>query len=207
MNEVIAPDQRDSGHPTYLLLNRIISRAEDVALIGAGLATTLMMLLITIDVFLRYLFANPLTGASEMVSPYLMAAAVWLAIPYTQRKGRHVRVTLIKLSGWVGLVVDLIVAAAAILLFAAISLESLRVAQSDWGVWDDRTLVRLPAGLGVWCVIVGSVLLVLRLVVDGIGRSIGVEQEPEVEHFHLEADEDFHLEAQTNSTGQKEGSL
>lgn len=58
----------------------MVRRLSDVGVWLAGLSTLLMMVHITADVALKYLFNWPVPGTLEIVSTYYMVAAVFLPI-------------------------------------------------------------------------------------------------------------------------------
>ncbi|TDK45672.1 TRAP transporter small permease subunit [Antarcticimicrobium luteum] len=60
----------------------------------AALALALMMVHITIDVIMRYLFSAPLTGTIEIVSAYYMVAVIAFPLAYVHFKDHHIRVEL-----------------------------------------------------------------------------------------------------------------
>ncbi|PHK94373.1 C4-dicarboxylate ABC transporter permease [Pseudoroseomonas rhizosphaerae] len=60
----------------------------------AGAALLLMMVNVTLDVTLKYLFRWPVPGTLEMVSYYFMAATVFFPFAHVQRKRHHIAVTL-----------------------------------------------------------------------------------------------------------------
>lgn len=62
-----------------MVLNTV-RRASDVGVWLAGLTTMLMMVHITADVALKYIFNWPIPGTLEIVSAYYMVAAVFLPI-------------------------------------------------------------------------------------------------------------------------------
>lgn len=60
----------------------------------AALALALMMIHVTIDVVMRYLFNAPLTGTIEVVSAYYMVAVIALPLAYVHYRDQHIRVEL-----------------------------------------------------------------------------------------------------------------
>lgn len=60
----------------------------------AGVAIVLMMVNITLDVLLKYLFQQPIQGTLEVVSTYYMVAVVFLPIGYIQYRRAHITVDL-----------------------------------------------------------------------------------------------------------------
>jgi TRAP-type C4-dicarboxylate transport system permease small subunit len=68
-----------------------------------------MMMLVVVDVFMRYVMRQPLMVADEF-SAYMLVALSFLGFAYTWRQGGHVRVEVVvnylppRLYGWVRLV-------------------------------------------------------------------------------------------------------
>lgn len=80
--------------PTPLV--RLLDRLENVAILAAGLCLLVMMLVVTLDVVMRYGFNAPLGWAYDLVAQYLMVAAFFLALSETFRRGGHVAVDLFR---------------------------------------------------------------------------------------------------------------
>ena len=75
-------------------INKYINHiAFTVSIIGF-LAVVGMMLLITVDVFLRKFFNNPILGSYEIVQ-YMLMAMVFSSFAYTQAKKGHIRMTML----------------------------------------------------------------------------------------------------------------
>ena len=80
--------------PTRLV--RLVDRLENVAILGAGLCLLVMMLVVTLDVLMRYGFNAPLGWVYDLVGKYLIVAAFFLAVSETFRRGGHVAVDLFR---------------------------------------------------------------------------------------------------------------
>ncbi len=66
-----------------------------VAAVAATLSIAIM-LIVTCDVALRYLFNSPLTWAYDLISLYLMAAVFFLVLGDAHRAGAHVGVDILQ---------------------------------------------------------------------------------------------------------------
>jgi len=72
----------------------------------SGWLVPLMMLLVAVEVFMRYVLHNPAMIADEF-SAYMLVALSYLGLAYTWRRGGHVRITLLvsrlpaKVAGWI----------------------------------------------------------------------------------------------------------
>lgn len=91
-------------------LSKILDIIADICgHIGGGLVP-IMVLMVAVEVFMRYVLKNPPMVADEF-SAYMLVALSYLGLAYTWRRGGHVRITLlvsrlpIKLAGWLRLVV------------------------------------------------------------------------------------------------------
>jgi TRAP-type C4-dicarboxylate transport system permease small subunit len=75
----------------------------------SGWLVPLMMMLVVVDVFMRYVMHRPLMIADEF-SAYMLVALSFLGFAYTWRQGGHVRVEVVvnylppKLYAWVRLI-------------------------------------------------------------------------------------------------------
>lgn len=75
----------------------------------SGWLVPLMMLLVVVDVFMRYIMQRPLMVADELTA-YMLVALSFLGFAYTWRQGGHVRVEAVvnylprRLYAWVRLI-------------------------------------------------------------------------------------------------------
>ena len=76
-------------------VKRILDVAVDLAGVAAGLAVSLMMLHVTIDIVLRFLFDAPLTGTITFVSHYYMVFLVCLPLAFVERADGHIAVDVV----------------------------------------------------------------------------------------------------------------
>jgi TRAP-type C4-dicarboxylate transport system permease small subunit len=75
-------------------LERLTGRLSDVLCFIAGIALLWMMVQITIDTIMRYIFNNPLHGTVEILSAYHMMIVVFLPLGYVTQRDAHITVTL-----------------------------------------------------------------------------------------------------------------
>jgi TRAP-type C4-dicarboxylate transport system permease small subunit len=75
-----------------------IRKALDAVTTGmqviAGACLVLMMVVVVLDVTLKYAINQPVPGTLEMVSFYFMAACTFLSFAYAQRMEQHIVMTL-----------------------------------------------------------------------------------------------------------------
>ena len=133
----------------------------------AGIAIFVIMIIVTLDVVLRYVFNAPLAWSFDLISIYLMSGAFFLSLSDTLRCEHHVAVDIIftglplkarrvlKMIGW----------ALSSVLFTCITVLA---AQEAFGRWDKSDVVAgaiewptwIPAALAV----LGFGVMTLRLV-------------------------------------------
>ncbi|MBI9087410.1 MAG: TRAP transporter small permease [Desulfobacterales bacterium] len=77
-------------------IGKLIDILEWTCMAGSVAGLLLIMVLTTVDVFMRKFTAYSVPSLFEMVSDYLMVALVFLAISRVYRLGGHVRVTLLE---------------------------------------------------------------------------------------------------------------
>lgn len=92
-------------------MKRIADFVERIAYLGgyySGWLVPLMMVLVVVEVFMRYVLHQPLMLADE-ISAYMLVAVSYLGTAYTWRQGGHVRVTVLvsrlssRVSSWMRL--------------------------------------------------------------------------------------------------------
>lgn len=151
-----------------------------LAILG-GVAMTLMMGHIVIDVFLKHVFNDPIDGTTEIVAAYYMVATVFLPLAYVTFAKGHLAVELFtgRMSG-TGLRYLMVFGGAATLayllfvIYCTIDEAILRTIDGEaWetsvdlvAVWPSRWL--LPLGLGAMALIV--VVQIVRLLTDDARR-------------------------------------
>jgi len=78
-------------------MNRIFAFLEKIAYLGgvlSGWLVPLMMMLVVVDVFMRYVMRRPLMVSDEF-SAYMLVALSFLGLAYTWRQGGHVRIEIL----------------------------------------------------------------------------------------------------------------
>lgn len=84
-------------------IGRLLSRITDFTTVLGALGIALMMIHVTLDVALRYLFDAPLPGTIAIVSYYYMVLAAFIPLAFAEQKGAHISVEVIteRLPGWI----------------------------------------------------------------------------------------------------------
>ena len=72
----------------------LVRRGSDGLTILGGLCLVLMMLQITVDVGLKYIFNSPIEGNLEVVSFYYMVGVVFLPLAMVELRHEHINVDL-----------------------------------------------------------------------------------------------------------------
>ncbi len=90
-------------------LSSVIDRIADFVGYLSGWLVPIMMMLVVVDVFMRYVMHRPLMVADELTA-YMLVALSFLGFAYTWRQGGHVRVEVVvnylppRLYDWVRLI-------------------------------------------------------------------------------------------------------
>jgi TRAP-type C4-dicarboxylate transport system permease small subunit len=152
-------------------MKRIGIIVEKIAYLGgwfAGWLVPLMMMLVVVDVFMRYVMNRPLMVSDEF-SAYMLVALSFLGLAYTWREKGHVRIEILvnrfppRIYGWVrllGLILTLIfmiemdLAAYKMIAYAL----QINLRSSTW--------LMFPLFWPQLTVFIGFVMLTLLLIVD-----------------------------------------
>ena len=161
----------------------LVEKIADRAGYYSGWLVPLMMMLVVVEVFMRYVLHQPLMVADEF-SAYMLVALSYLGMAYTWRQGGHVRVTVLvsrlpsRASSWIrlmGLILIFIfmteldrVGYKMIMYALKINLRS-----STW--------LMVPLFWPQLAVFIGFVLLTLLLVVDIVRTFIKIRAGEKVE--------------------------
>lgn len=141
---------------------RLINRLSNYSAIIAGTAMFLMMLQVSLDVGLKYLFNFPIPATLETVSSYYMVALIFLPLGIVTRDHEHISVELFTKGlseRWLSLVNGL----AGVLAMAYIGVMTYRCAEEavqktligeswetalwDMEVWPSRWFIPIGVGL------------------------------------------------------------
>ena len=76
-------------------LDGVLVRLENAAAIGAGIAMLVIVVLVSADVVMRYVFSSPLTFQFHLVKFYLLVALVMLGLPWGYRNGGAIQIRLL----------------------------------------------------------------------------------------------------------------
>jgi len=149
-------------------LEQIQIGVEKVSSGVSGAVITFIMLLTTVDVFLRYVFNSPLPGAYTLCE-MMMLGAVYPAVAYVQQQKGHVRVDVLidRLKGSPRISFELGTLLLALVAFGAMCWQSGLLA---WGAWVsgdyDMGEVHYPFWPAKMVMTIGLGLLCLRFITD-----------------------------------------
>ncbi len=152
---------------------KVLAKAFDGVVLAAawagGIATVLMMLHVSAEVAMRYIFNSPLTGTVEIVSAYHMTALAFLPLALIAKERGHIIVELF--TGWMSLrgrtLLDAIVGVVTLIYTTVFAWKAFEVAL-------DKTAIReaKESGTGFveiwparWFVVVGFGLMVIAVAI------------------------------------------
>lgn len=147
---------------------RLLSLVADSVAILSGLAVIVMVLHITTDVFLRYVFGMPLSGTILFVSLLYMPVIVFFPLALAEKQGSHINVEILYdfLPKPVQRVLDGLSHALSVIVFSALAIRtwweafgkySIGAAEMESGMriitWPSYFV--LPIGFAIFVAILG----------------------------------------------------
>ncbi len=152
--------------PTHSLgrVVSLISRA--INSVAAGILVA-MMLLTTMDVLLRYVFNQPISGSMELTE-YMMVIVVAFGLAHCAVQKGHVRVELLvsRLPSRAQSVINSIIYLLSLGLFVIITWRSILYTGAIFGLERTSAILLIPVFPFVGMVALGSAMLTLVLLVD-----------------------------------------
>ncbi len=162
---------------TLSRLNRLVTRLEDLCLVLAGYTLLVIMVIVTVDVFMRYAVNRPLAFSYDLIGIYLITLAFFFSLSGTFRRNHHIGVDIVydqfsrRWQRVCRLLVALIVSPFAfwILWLAAVQAESSYVRNDVisgailWPTW-------IPSAI----VAAGFLLLLVRLLLDALALAVAL---------------------------------
>lgn len=115
----------------------------------AALLTLVMMLHVSLDVVLKYLFRVPVPATVEVVSYYYMVAAVFLPIAWSEKIGAGITVDLfmMRAPGWLQFAAAILALVLGIAIYAGLAVNTF---QQALRALAHREVVMGPISLPVW---------------------------------------------------------
>lgn len=102
-------------HSPMDYLERVINRINTIVTFLGGLAISLMMIHITLDILARFLFNTPLPGTITIVAHYYMLIAIFLPLAYAEQTNSSIAVEIVttkfsqriqqRFNGWTHLLI------------------------------------------------------------------------------------------------------
>ena len=126
-------------------VENIVSQLGKWFSVSGSIGLIAMMLLITIDVFGRFLFSKPVVGSYEIVE-FLMIVVIFLGIPYGQVRKQHVNVELFAqiLKGRARAVLDSITYFLSFAIFLMITYASVKQTLNIWEAKQSSLVLLIP---------------------------------------------------------------
>lgn len=148
----------------------------------AGISLCIMAILVTVDVFMRYLFADPLAFQLHLISYYLLVAMFMLALPWGYRNGGAIQIRQLLDALPTGLARWMV----RIGLIASFAYMTALAIQGFEGFWSAYVKSEVVMGVIDWPVAwswvwipIGCGFLALRVLLDGLAPvppAIGLEE-------------------------------
>lgn len=154
-------------------LNLIITRIEGFAEIVADVLLFAIMVIVFLDVLLRYLFNSPLFWAFDVISLYLMAAVFFLSLSAAYSAHCHIGIDILvqSFSKNGQRIAEIFTCLLAIPFFSLVIAVGTERAYNHWFNGDAISgLIAWPTWIGAALVPIGCFLLVIRLAFRLIGH-------------------------------------
>jgi len=149
-------------------MRKLLDGCNIVLIYTAVTSTFVMMCLTTVDAAGRYIFNQPVTGAYEITTYYLIAAAVFLSAGYTYCEGGYIRVTFFvdRLPQKVKVAANLLVQVGSILYSGLLVVATLKQALRMVATTETLGSLDIPSGPAYVIVPVGFFLMFLLMLID-----------------------------------------
>jgi TRAP-type C4-dicarboxylate transport system permease small subunit len=155
--------------------------------VAAGISSTTIfvtMLLVTVDVVMRYVFNSPIPGVYNIVE-LLMIGIVFLAVATVQTHREHVKVELF--TSWLTqrtqTALDIFGSIAGLFIFSIMTWQGARLAWRSWVEQDySMGIVHVPYWPGKWTFTIGLGLLCLRLLTHILTDSLSLIRPSQPSH-------------------------
>ncbi|HUG59902.1 MAG TPA: TRAP transporter small permease [Candidimonas sp.] len=157
--------------------NRVLTLCERFLMGIAALMMFVIMMLVVVDVVLRYFFNSPLAWSYELISLYLMVGLFFFALSDGLSCNAHVAVDLLqnKMSVRTRHFVEMIGYICASVVFAGIVYMSV---QRTWVSYSEHDVIAGSIAWPTWlsniAVPIGSGVMLLRMVFRVIGHGLSV---------------------------------
>ena len=158
-------------------LLKLLNRHFEEVILVAG--TAVMVLVIFFQVVARYCLNQSLAWSEELAR-YIFVWSVWLAVPYTVTRVRHIRLEL--LVDVVGpktkFVLDMVFFLVSALFFGYIGIQSVDVVQGIAKMNQLTPALQIPKSICYMCLPVGCFLGTFRFLQYGVLRILRFRKDP-----------------------------
>lgn len=166
----------------------IDKRMEEMLLV---FGVIVMIIVIFFQVVMRYFFNSSLAWSEELAR-YVFIWQVWLAVPYTVMKGRHIRLELLRdaVGPKAKFVLDMIFFFVSAVFFCFLAYQSVSVVQGILKMNQVTPVIQFPKWICYLSVSVGCGLGAVRFIQYGILRIMRFIKDPnDTETFHLDPED------------------
>lgn len=171
---------RDEAAPasrTMMAISRSLARLETVLAALASISMAAIMMIIVVDVAMRYILSSPLGWSYDLIGLYLMVAMFFLILPDTLHHHGHVAIDLFRSAlprrvRHLGLTIGY---AAGTLVMALIGIEAWGRFHSAFAA-QDRIAALVPwlTWPAYLIVTIGTAVLTLRLIYRAVGHGLSI---------------------------------
>ena len=175
-------------------IGRLLSRIVSLAAVIGMLCVMLMMLHVTADVTMRYVFNSPIPGTITIVANYYMVILGFIALAVAEEKDAHISVEVVAdlMPAFMQRPLAALAAALATGIFATLTWRTIEVAQQQTAIgakmpqgtvviWTWPTYWALPIGCGLM-----AIVAFYKLAIAVTGLKSGLQPDRPV----VETDED-----------------
>ncbi|WP_260287169.1 TRAP transporter small permease [Peribacillus aracenensis] len=172
----------------------LFDKVDSVIFFVAQIAVFIMMILISADAFMRYVFNQSIVGAYQFSEKYLMVILVFLSISYVWKLGGHIRIDLLTqfMPNKLVKVLDILYTLAAACLIFLIGYQAMISTQEAYiNNYVAAGLIPWPTWLSWVWVLIGPYIFTIRLLLSVVYMLLTFNQEDsEAFGFHSSSSED-----------------
>jgi TRAP-type C4-dicarboxylate transport system permease small subunit len=167
----------------YGRINQVLCWCEKVAIMVAAAILLFVMVLVTYDAIMRYVFNSPLIFQYTLTEEYLLIAIFLLAMPWGFRTGGYIRISGVA-ALLPGAARNFLLRAGLLVSVAYIAALAFKAFEKFHGLWlsgETRIgIIELPNYLSWICLPIGLGLLAARLLMIAVGpaRELHIENDP-----------------------------
>jgi TRAP-type C4-dicarboxylate transport system permease small subunit len=165
------------GVRLFRRLESVLALVENAASFVAAVVLCAVMIIVSADVAMRYVFNRPFGWTYDLISLYLMGALFYFALSPTFAQGAHISVDVVarRLSPGMRRLLQVVIALVSALLFATIAwLAAARTFDDFQSGAATSGEILWPTWLADVLIPVGCALLTLRLIVHAFGHALSL---------------------------------